>query len=201
LFEAHKASLSPYINRFLSADTIVPGYANPQNLNRYSYVTNNPLRYIDPTGHRACGPEEGISCETGLSNNPPDHTNIGCGGGLHPCLGSSPNKDRDGNDETGNPLTDIVENMLDDDFQALVDNDCFTQTFGTIDWTNSVCVDAVSFAFQDLATGLSSASASWTAILTILGCAPSSGVGCGAGYLLGVQDHNKRRRSRHGLQC
>jgi RHS repeat-associated protein len=42
---------SPYINRFLSADTIVPGYANPQNLNRYSYVTNNPLRYTDPTGH------------------------------------------------------------------------------------------------------------------------------------------------------
>jgi RHS repeat-associated protein len=43
---------SPYINRFLSADTIVPGYANPQNLNRYSYVVNNPLRYIDPSGHR-----------------------------------------------------------------------------------------------------------------------------------------------------
>jgi RHS repeat-associated protein len=46
---------SPYINRFLSADTIVPGYANPQNLNRYSYVLNNPLRYNDPTGHKACG--------------------------------------------------------------------------------------------------------------------------------------------------
>jgi hypothetical protein len=29
----------------------VPGYANPQNLNRYSYVVNNPLRYTDPTGH------------------------------------------------------------------------------------------------------------------------------------------------------
>ena len=29
----------------------MPGYANPQNLNRYSYVTNNPLRYTDPTGH------------------------------------------------------------------------------------------------------------------------------------------------------
>src|SRR5215216_1063579 len=43
---------SPYINRFLSADTIVPGHANPQNLNRYSYVLNNPLRYTDPTGHR-----------------------------------------------------------------------------------------------------------------------------------------------------
>jgi RHS repeat-associated protein len=47
-------SLSPYINQFLSADTIVPGYANPQNLNRYAYVLNNPLRYIDPTGHMAC---------------------------------------------------------------------------------------------------------------------------------------------------
>ncbi len=27
------------------------GPANPQALNRYSYVLNNPLRYIDPTGH------------------------------------------------------------------------------------------------------------------------------------------------------
>jgi hypothetical protein len=37
----------------------VPGYTNPQNLNRYSYVTNNPLRYIDPTGHMrvADGPQ------------------------------------------------------------------------------------------------------------------------------------------------
>jgi RHS repeat-associated protein len=42
---------SPKLGRFLSADTIVPGYGNPQNLNRFSYVTNNPLRYTDPTGH------------------------------------------------------------------------------------------------------------------------------------------------------
>ena len=42
---------SPYINHFLSADTVIPGYANPQDLNRYSYVNNNPLRYTDPTGH------------------------------------------------------------------------------------------------------------------------------------------------------
>jgi len=27
------------------------GPANPQALNRYSYVQNNPLRYTDPTGH------------------------------------------------------------------------------------------------------------------------------------------------------
>ena len=51
MFEPQKVSSSPYINRFLSADTIVPNPTNPQHLNRYSYVTNNPLRYTDPTGH------------------------------------------------------------------------------------------------------------------------------------------------------
>lgn len=47
------------LGRFLSADTIVPGYANPQNLNRFSYVRNNPLRYTDPTGHLI---DEGCGC-------------------------------------------------------------------------------------------------------------------------------------------
>jgi len=59
---------SPYINRFLSADTIVPGYANPQSLNRYSYVLNNPLRYTDPTGHKYCDDHDGGTC-TRLSNS------------------------------------------------------------------------------------------------------------------------------------
>jgi len=35
------------------------GPANPQALNRYSYVQNNPLKYTDPTGHyRAKGDSE-----------------------------------------------------------------------------------------------------------------------------------------------
>ena len=42
---------SPKTGRFLSADTIVPNYANPQSLNRYSYVYNAPLNYVDPSGH------------------------------------------------------------------------------------------------------------------------------------------------------
>ncbi len=45
---------SPKLGRFLSPDTIVPGYANPQNLNRFAYGLNNPSRYTDPTGHRIC---------------------------------------------------------------------------------------------------------------------------------------------------
>jgi RHS repeat-associated protein len=42
---------SPYINRFLQPDTIIPDLSNPQSWNRYSYVRNNPVRYNDPTGH------------------------------------------------------------------------------------------------------------------------------------------------------
>jgi RHS repeat-associated protein len=39
------------IGRFISADSIVPQAGNPQNLNRFSYGLNNPLKYTDPTGH------------------------------------------------------------------------------------------------------------------------------------------------------
>ncbi|MDY6833274.1 MAG: RHS repeat-associated core domain-containing protein [Chloroflexota bacterium] len=41
----------PTIGRFISADTIVPDWTNPQSLNRYSYCLNNPLRYTDPSGN------------------------------------------------------------------------------------------------------------------------------------------------------
>ncbi len=41
----------PKLGRFLSPDTIGTSPSNPQSWNRYSYVTNNPLRYTDPTGH------------------------------------------------------------------------------------------------------------------------------------------------------
>ena len=41
----------PVLGRFISADPIVPDPTNPQALNRYSYVVNNPLKYTDPSGH------------------------------------------------------------------------------------------------------------------------------------------------------
>jgi len=42
----------PELGRFISADTIIQEPYDPQSLNRYSYCRNNPINYIDPTGHK-----------------------------------------------------------------------------------------------------------------------------------------------------
>jgi RHS repeat-associated protein len=40
------------LGRFIQADSIVPG--GVQGLDRYAYVSNNPLKYTDPTGRDEC---------------------------------------------------------------------------------------------------------------------------------------------------
>jgi RHS repeat-associated protein len=42
---------SQTLGRFVSADSIVPGAGNPQAFNRYSYVFNSPLKYVDDSGN------------------------------------------------------------------------------------------------------------------------------------------------------
>ena len=39
------------LGRFLSADPFVQFPDTTQGFNRYSYVSNNPLSFVDPTGH------------------------------------------------------------------------------------------------------------------------------------------------------
>ncbi len=41
----------PQTKHFTQPDDIIPNIYDPQSLNRYSYVKNNPLRYTDPSGH------------------------------------------------------------------------------------------------------------------------------------------------------
>ena len=50
----------PQLGRFLRPDPTIPDLYNPQALNRYSYVLNNPFRYVDPTGYAAEGLFEGF---------------------------------------------------------------------------------------------------------------------------------------------
>jgi RHS repeat-associated protein len=44
----------PSQKRFLSPDPVVAGAGNSQSWNPYSYVSNNPLNYTDPTGYIYC---------------------------------------------------------------------------------------------------------------------------------------------------
>src|SRR5262249_5899398 len=49
--------LGSSLGRFMSPDQLGPGQhpENPQSWNLYSYVQNNPLVLIDPTGQYVCG--------------------------------------------------------------------------------------------------------------------------------------------------
>jgi len=43
----------PVIGRFVTADSIIPDWYDPQALGRYTCTLNNPIAYIDPDGHAA----------------------------------------------------------------------------------------------------------------------------------------------------
>jgi len=51
LYNYNARLYDPVMGRFITPDTIVPDPYNPQSLNRYSYCINNPMIYVDPTGH------------------------------------------------------------------------------------------------------------------------------------------------------
>ena len=39
------------LGRFLAADSMLPDVYDPQQLNRFAYVRNNPIKFVDPDGH------------------------------------------------------------------------------------------------------------------------------------------------------
>jgi len=41
----------PTMGRFISGDTLVPDPTDPGDYTRYAYVKNNPIKYMDPSGH------------------------------------------------------------------------------------------------------------------------------------------------------
>jgi RHS repeat-associated protein len=57
----------PLIGRFISADSTIPNWHDPQALDRYAYVRNNPLAFIDPDGHTY---EDALSVWNSFITNP-----------------------------------------------------------------------------------------------------------------------------------
>jgi RHS repeat-associated protein len=61
----HARYYDPRVARFLSLDTVIDAKAalvQPQSWNRYQYVRNNPLRFLDPTGHYTCSGYSSSEC-------------------------------------------------------------------------------------------------------------------------------------------
>jgi RHS repeat-associated protein len=67
---------SPGLGRFMSADPFVPDATDPQSLNRYTYVRNNPLTFTDPSGYiifiEHCTPKPPSA---DVEHGPPDDPN------------------------------------------------------------------------------------------------------------------------------
>jgi RHS repeat-associated protein len=88
---------SPELARFISPDSIVPNLANPQSLNRFGYVLNNPIRYNDPTGHIPADCYDSDYCGSQKSTLLPDFKK---------------------NSKVGEILGDIGEHIFGDDFYS-----------------------------------------------------------------------------------
>jgi RHS repeat-associated protein len=103
---------SPYINRFLQPDTIIPDQFNPQSWNRFSYVRNNPILFNDPTGHREyCDGDYLGSCKDMASSLVNGSSNSDGGSGN----GDGDSDDGDG-ESPGNELVDDLETGSIDSF-------------------------------------------------------------------------------------
>jgi hypothetical protein len=150
---------SPYINRFLSADTIVSNPVNPQSLNRFSYVLNNPLRYSDPTGHSVCEDYAGTCLSenqvTQLWNNTQNNKN------------HHHDDDHDGSDD--DPLSSAD---LDSDPPPV--DGYYCQASALACWANFT---------QDMATTVDGLLAGLEVVLVGGGCMSGGFAGCGAGLL------------------
>lgn len=57
----------PALGRFTQPDSIVPGSHNSGAWDRFSYSFNNPLKFVDPTGHSPDCWDDEYSCD-----EPPD---------------------------------------------------------------------------------------------------------------------------------
>jgi RHS repeat-associated protein len=70
------------LGRFSSLDPLSGSIANPQSLNRYTYVVSDAINLIDPFGLQDCDPTQTNCQGAGSGSDPPDQcNNQNCGSG------------------------------------------------------------------------------------------------------------------------
>ena len=105
----------PVLGRFISPDSKVPNPEDLQSLNRYSYCLNNPLRYIDPSGHQEEG-AEGAYVNLG-GYGVPSYGAYATTMGID--VGNSPNITSDVSDWAGRHSYDEVQNSQQNGKQSM----------------------------------------------------------------------------------
>ncbi|WP_238456761.1 RHS repeat-associated core domain-containing protein [Desulforamulus aeronauticus] len=85
--KADCTTYDPNIGRFISRDSYEGDITNPLSLNLYTYVENDPLSYVDPSGHSLIGAVIGIGIgvaigiSTGSSRGGSSHSGSRSSGG------------------------------------------------------------------------------------------------------------------------
>jgi RHS repeat-associated protein len=69
----HSRFMNPLTGRFLSLDLLAGNTRIPQSWNRFAFVRNNPLKYVDPTGLDPCLTDD---CITVIAQAPTDTADI-----------------------------------------------------------------------------------------------------------------------------
>jgi RHS repeat-associated protein len=79
------------LGRFIQPDSIVPtSTQGTQAWDRYAYVSNNPVKYTDPTGHALCDEEYSCGSDSGASQEgPEDEDNVQPGFSKDDCKDST----------------------------------------------------------------------------------------------------------------
>jgi RHS repeat-associated protein len=159
LYDFLYRELHPVHGRWLSPDPVAGSIYNPQSLNRYAYVLNNPVNFIDPLGLDGT-PPPGMVCEPSDKDckhpHRPSCTTMGCvwqyygnticfiGGHMGPCP-MSQGYFNTGRTDHGYDIFDAMMGApgtyLTLDIHGNVgfgfDEGLWMQTWGFIDWERS----------------------------------------------------------------